>query len=268
MIYNPKRKNYLAQIPYIISQFIYEYDIVKANISILLYKGIISKNEFDYIASLPKGRRNYDLGIMQKDKEISKQLSNGLAEMRERFIVENNITDGELLSVKNDALYLINKEPLTTIFDGVEFIKKNVYNSYFYINKLEIYYYLDIVNDVEVIDIKGINDNNLVKHQYYFIELLCSVFESFQTRTIDYTIQLITDIHRKYISKELDIGFYRELNASSAFRITMKNNNAFLLDTIDSNNIEYLDVNYNLHIIRELFSIASVIYFNKGKTLR
>lgn len=265
LTYNPKYRNYLAPLPYLISHFIYEYDISKANISILLYKGIINKEEFNRIKKLPRDQRQIYVGYMQKDKKVSKALSEGLGEFRRKFLTDNNINDMELLSVKNDAIFLIDRIPTITIFDNIEFIKKNTYTSYFYLNKLEVYYYLDRINDREIIDIKGVNDANLLLHQGYFIEFLCSVFESIQIDTIENTIEIINNFHDKYINRKLPIGYYRELNADSEFRITMDNNQSYLLKMVDNSNIGYLNIMFNLNIIRELYAIVSNIYFSKRK---
>jgi hypothetical protein len=265
MNYDAKFKSYLAPIPYLISHFIYEYDISKANISVLLYKGIIDEKEFNFIKSLPREERQIYVGYMQKDKNIANILSDGVAEFRYKFITQNNVTDRELLSVKNDAIFLIDKIPVVTIFDNIEFVKKNVYNSYFNLNKLEVYYYLDQVRGMEIIDIKGVNDNKLFLHQDYFIQFLCSVFESIQTRTVKSTIELINSFHMQYINRQLPIEYYRELNADCCYRISKNNGESYLFQTISQDNYKYLDISFNLNIIRELYSIVSNVYFMTDK---
>lgn len=265
MNYDTKYKNYLAPIPYLISHYIYEYDISKANISVLLYKDIINEKEYNFIKSLSRDQRQVYVGIMQKNKDIANAISDGVAEFRYKFINENNITDIELLSVKNDAIFVIDKIPKITIFDNIEFMKKNIYTSYFNLNKLEVYYFLDQINNKEIIDIKGINDNKLLDHQNYFIEFLCSIFESIQTQPIENCISLINIFYKKYINMLLPIDFYRELNSDSGFRISRKDGQAYVLQTIDSANIKYLNISFNLNIIRELYSIVSNMYFSQNK---
>lgn len=265
MNYDAKYKSYLAPIPYLISHYIYEYDISKANISVLLYKGIIDEKEYKFIKSFSREQRQVYVGYMQKNKEIAQALSDGVAEFRYRFLTENNISDTELLSVKNDAIFLIDKVPAITIFDNIEFLKKNVYTSYFHLNGLEIYYFLDQINDKEIIDIKGINDDKLISHQEYFIEFLCSVFEAIQTKTLGDTIGIINSFHDAYIHRQLPVEFYRELNADCGYRISRKNGMAYLLETIDIENIDYLNISFNLNIVRELYSIVSNIYFSRKR---
>jgi hypothetical protein len=265
MEYDAKYKSYLSPIPYLISHYIYEYDISKANISVLRYKGIIDEKEYNFIKSFSREQRQVYVGYMQKNKDIANALSEGVAEFRYRFLTENNVTDTELLSVKNDAIFLIDKIPKVTVFDNVEFLRKNVYTSYFHLNDLEISYFLDQINDKEVIDIKGISDNKLALHQEYFIEFLCSVFEAIQTKTLDDTINLINSFHDMYIHRQLPVEFYRELNADCGYRISRKNGLAYLLETIDIENIDYLNITFNLNIIRQLYSIVSNIYFSRRR---
>ena len=64
------RKNYLLKVPYIFSSYIREYDISKANINILLAQGIINLDQYNYYVQLPKQDRQYQLGMLQKNKNI------------------------------------------------------------------------------------------------------------------------------------------------------------------------------------------------------
>lgn len=260
--YDAKYKNYLAPIKYLISHYIYEYDISKANVNVLYNKGIINEEERNVIMQYPRNQRQIYMGLMQRDPIKSKALSEGLAEYRYRFLTENNIENNQILSVKNDAIFLIDKTANITHFDDtIDFMLKNVYTSFYNLNKKEVYYSLDLINNKEVIDIKGIDDSLLPLHQDYMIMFLCTVFEAFQTKTIQETIGLIKGFYNKYISRSLDLGFYRELNESSKFRLSLKNGEQYLLETIDS--VEHINIIYNAQIIQSLFEIASTILFNK-----
>ena len=106
---------------------------------------------------------------MQKDKNVAQILNDGLAEYRQKFLETNQIPIQNLLSVKNDAMFLIDFVPQFTKFDNIEFVRKNIYTSFYHLGNLEIYYYLDSINDKEVIDIKGIDDKKLYLHEDYII---------------------------------------------------------------------------------------------------
>lgn len=260
MVYDPSVMNYSAPIPYLISRFIYEYDISKANINILFAKGILSKDEYEYIKTFPKQQRQIYIGYLQKDKDKAKALQEGLAEYRSLFLTANDIQDNELLSVKNDALFLIDKIPKVTKFGNVEFIQKNRYTSFFKFNRLEAYYFLNPVTEEETIDVKGINDNTLLLHQDYMIMFLCECFEYIQSKTIEEALQFITNFQKAYVSRTLPVGYYREFNSDSCYRISSKDG-YWLLDAVSDSELSYLDIGCNIEIIREVYSIMSNIYF-------
>ena len=266
MAYNDfHRKTYLAPVPYLINHFIYDYDIRKANLNIFYAKGMIDEETFNLISTtFDRDQREVYFGLLQKDKAVSDAYGDALAEYRERFITQNSIDDSHLLSVKNDAICTIDLPCQCTKFDnGVEFVLKNVYTSYFNINKLEMYYSLDQITGRELIDIKGINDKKLALHQGYMIDFLCNIFESIQTELIEDTLQFILDFQKKYINRELPLGFYRELNADSCYRVSGRDGMQSLWNTWNETDIGYLNIITNLNIIRNLYSIVSNIYFNR-----
>ena len=52
-----EKNSYVAPYEYLINATIREYDMEKANISILADEGLISKSQYDYYAALPKRQR-------------------------------------------------------------------------------------------------------------------------------------------------------------------------------------------------------------------
>ena len=78
--------SYVAPIDYLISRYIREYDISKANINILLYKGLISKSKYDYFYNLPNDRRKIEVGLLQRDNDkVREGLTKGFHELRHIF---------------------------------------------------------------------------------------------------------------------------------------------------------------------------------------
>lgn len=72
-----KRTLYTKKVRFIINE-IYEYDIAKANISILLQAGIIKQREYDMFSQMTKYQREVTLGYMQKTPIIREALKKGL----------------------------------------------------------------------------------------------------------------------------------------------------------------------------------------------
>ena len=71
-----KRTLYTKKVRFIINE-IYEYDIAKANISILLQAGIIKQREYDMFSQMTKYQREVTLGYMQKTPHIGEELKEG-----------------------------------------------------------------------------------------------------------------------------------------------------------------------------------------------
>ena len=249
--------HYLKNIKYIISRHIYEYDMSKSNISVLYAGGVISKHEYEYYYNLPKSIREKEIGIRRKDKEFDKILSDLTQQYRIKFIESNSIDDDRILSIKNDALFILDIEPSITKFDSVvEFVKKNSYTSYFNLNGMELYYNLDLINDIETIDVKGIRDDVLELHTDYFLNFLCTAFESFQSKPVNDTLKYLSWFYSVYMRRELDLGYYREFNSSSKYSLHSKSK-FYKFDIIDPIYKERLDISCNMNIIRELYGIAS-----------
>lgn len=255
------RDNYLTEQRYILSSIITEYDISKANINILYYKGGINKDEYNYANSLCRQDRQIYIGLKQKNHRIAQLLKEGFAEFRKAFILSNGFSEADIVSIKKDAIFVLNKKASITQFDNIHFIEKNVYNSYMNINRLEIYYGSNPVNDIETIDIKGISDENLKLHEDYMVALICTVLDCIQCGTIKEVYDVLMKIQKMYIDKKLPIGFYREFNPDSMYRISMRGTQ-YLMPEVMDNEKQFLNIACNYNIIQEIFKLISVIYFN------
>ena len=83
--------NYTKNINYIISNFIFEYDIRKANISILKLYGKISEAFYNQLLESKKEYRERTIGCMIRDNpDIGKILAMGIIEAKKDFM-EGNI---------------------------------------------------------------------------------------------------------------------------------------------------------------------------------
>lgn len=263
-----KRINYNSDVDYLISTYIREYDISKANINVLYKYGAISKSQYEKYYIMNKNAREISVGILLRDNpEFNKILQNGIIEAKRLFFETNNIQEEDVLAIKNDAVFVINKIPNVCIFDNIEFKLKNVYTSFYRLDNTELYYYFDIVTGAEKLDVKGINDEILLLHEPYFLEFLKVTFNSAQAYPIQDTIDIVTTFYNKYVRLELEAGYYREFNASSKFRLREISNyySSFAVDSISE--IEKKDINiiYNLNLLRQLHQIYSGLYFSRRR---
>ena len=117
--------NFTANISYLVNTYIYELDIQKSNINVLFLKGIIDQETYDKLYDAPRMVRQCYIGNLQKDIRVVKALQEGVKEARKALIETNAIQPHEVLSIKNDAVFLIGRLPQTTEFGMIKFIAKN-----------------------------------------------------------------------------------------------------------------------------------------------
>lgn len=257
-----KRMNYLLDIPYVTSSFITEYDLSKANISALKYERYLSDEDYSFLYSANKMYREIYIGNLEKgDKSITKIKQHGIEEARRLFFEANQLQDNEILSIKNDAIFVIGTKQLQTQFGIFDFKRKNTYSFFMSTkNRLEIYYYYDPVSGNEVFDVKGINDSVLLLHQDYMISFLCQIFYMIQTSTLEDTIRFYNEFYESFINRRLDIGYYREFNAGSKFRVISKHRD-FGFDYPDPSYLPIFSLDCNIQLLRDVYSVIADIYF-------
>lgn len=262
-----EKVDYTADISYLNNIFITEYDISKCNINILYTKGIIDKNTYDFLYHSKRMVRQTYVGKLQKDITIVKALQSGIIEAKKMLFETNGLNDRDILSIKNDAVFIINKQLLHTKFGLIEFLPKGVYTSFYKFRDLEIYYYYNNMNKDEYIDVKGISDANLVKHEGYFLQLLQDIFYSIQTSGPEVAIRMLKEYYNEYITKKLPIEHYRKFNADSTYHLLYHTTigTGFSADYLSQNNIEIVDISYNLSILLQLQKYIISMYFNKNK---
>lgn len=257
-------------IEYLINVYIREYDIRRAGPSALLVGGCIDQNYFKYLCNLPRQQRQIQTGLLIKQHpEFDKIRSSIIEESRKQFLDSNGFSESDILSIKNDAIYVIEKTPsFTSFYDNrIEFIPKNVYTSYYRYLRTEMYYFIDIVNQIERIDIKNIGDDKIARHSDFMLDFLLCLFDTAQNSSTADVIKLLQDMMTNYVSHNLPLGYYREFNARSEFKFNLSEFTdyyaAFLPDNTDLN---LLNIDYNLKLLRFFYSVFSNIYFanNKG----
>lgn len=266
------RRYYTAPINYLNSIYIREYDIRKADISIFLSRGVITQEEYNFYARIPGLARNINMGLLQQSRpELKEVLSKGIEEARRNFFEANDIQDYEVLSITNDAIWLINKIPSITSFGVVQFIPKSVYTSYYRLPKKfnkEFFYYLDKVRGEEYLTIKGMGDMAQSIHRPYMTDFLITLFNSIELYPIDDAISLIQTFYDKYIRRELDINYYRQYGGLGEYISNLRSpvlNNVFTFLALGQNDMDMVDISYNANMIMEFYKIVSSIYFNSRK---
>ena len=260
--------NYTADISYLTNIFITEYDISKCNINVLYTKGIIDKTTYDYLYKSERMVRQTFVGKLQRDNQtVVRVLKDGIIEAKKVFFEANDIQDRDVLSIKNDAVFLINKKPKVTKFGLIEFMPKGLYTSFFKFRGMEIYYYYNNMSKMEYIEVKGISEENLAKHEGYFLQLLKDVFYSIQINGPEVTLRMIKDFYMQYINKQLPIEYYRKFDVTSNYHYICNTiiNTGFEAEYVSENNKDLIDITYNLDILMQLQRYVISMYFNKNK---
>lgn len=127
---------------YIKNATIVEYDLKSAGFSVIKEKELLPADIIAKLEEMPKKERNIAIGKYQKEyPNLAGEIVHTLEEVRVAFVVHNGIEPQDILSIKKDAIFLINKVPNYLKFGKhFEFRPKDSFTSYMYLNDLEIYY--------------------------------------------------------------------------------------------------------------------------------
>lgn len=251
-----KKSLYTKKVKYIINE-IYEYDIAKANISILLQGGYITQREYNMYLQMSKKQREIAIGNLQKNPKFSKIINEGFEWSRKNLIEANGLTEDDIVSIKKDAFYVMKRLQYTT-FGNIEFTHRNSYHMYIYCRGIEIYYGMNELDDSgDVLDIKGINDSKLGLHSFYLSFISYILRQVVQGNIVNAIQELMTFIQR-YDKRELGIEYYREFNAESMYRI-----GRYGVMSIDNSYKNILTIENNQMFNRELFSILMSIQYGR-----
>lgn len=252
MLYD--RTMYLdSNIEYLTNVEIIEYDIKSAGFNIIRRFNLLDKDKIDYLESLGKKERQYQIGLYQRnDKTLAKKLNDGFRECRKMFFESNKIKNEEVLSIKKDAIFVM-RRCKSCEFDNIKFVEKNIYTSYYFLGGNELYY------NENTLDIKGIDDELLEKHRNYMLSFLSNIFYAMEASSLDYTIKTIVDFSNYYKNKALEIGYYRELNNKSLYRLKQNSDYHLFKDTLgllETGSLKDIDISYNyINYVVPLISI-------------
>lgn len=226
-------------IEYLINDSIIEYDIKSGGFNVCKKFKLLPPDKIEKLEGMNKKDRQIQLGWYQKwDKTLSKRMNEGFKECRRLFFEANHLKDEDTLSIKKDAIFTL-KECEYRVFGNIEFRPKNNYTSYYLLNDKEFYY------NRNTLDVKGISDENLLRHKEYMLNFLSNIFRCFENSSEDFIRKTLREFADYYKNRALEIGYYRELNEWSVFRIM----DEYLFDDniglVYTNEIGKIDIRYN-----------------------
>lgn len=257
--------NYTQDVSLLSSCDIYEYDIKKANISVLYNRGQISFSQYEYLYNQPNMSRKVLVGLMERENpNITREKQLGIEEAKKYLFESNNIEDYEIISIKNDAIF-VTRELTNTKYKNAEFTLRNHYNLFLRIFRLEIYYFWNPLTDEEKLDIKGIRDEVLEIQKDYMIDFFKEVLHTFLRYGAADTIVLLKKFYMEYINKTLDIRYYLDLATGEYKLNTPSIVYNYTSNVPDVNLLPIIDISNNAAILRELSKIFYIENFRRKK---
>ena len=266
---------YRSPIEFLINYSIEEWDIEKANISILRDAGYLDDTQYLNFKNMDKNKREVTIGCLIRDNpEVGDILKQGISNARLQFYSINTIDREQILYVDNDSITIIkpkthirnNMQKIVPISEHVRFRLKGLYTSYYRLGPLDMLYYSD--QAYENYRIKYGNHDKLgLQHGEWFLNLLLSAFHSAEVDHVADTLRMINYAYRRYIALDFASEYYREFNLTSKYRVfSTEFGSIYYTDFINPSDKPYLDISYNAELIRKLYKIYSKSYFETLNT--
>jgi len=215
-----------------------EWDIRSAGFSVLKFRKLLPEDELQKLEALDKHTRTVREGLLQRERpDFAEEIVNTLSQVRQAFVLLNHIPEDAILTIKKDAIFLINQNPtVTTIKDTFEFRKKGVYTSYLQLPGKKEFYYSARTDEL---DVKGISKEGVEKQQKYILNDIKKFLRSGEKVSSDVLFGLLKNYRSKYLNRELPLETYRELDSGS-FRL-----NKYLMDNCDESLRNEIDISQN-----------------------
>lgn len=245
---------YLADVEFLVATKIREYDLKSAGFNLTKEFKLLSKKKIEFLSTLDKKQRTIQIGLyMREDKEYNKALTAAFKKARKMFFKANDIKPEHVLSIKKDAIFLINKVASVQKFgDYIFFDTKNTYTSYHNINGFEFY------ANARTLDIKGISDEVIERyHRDYLVNFIHTCIKFIEKDQIKPLRRYLKKFVRDYKSLDLHVGYYRELTSKSEYSLDLPGSDCiYYLEEMNSDGIKYTNIGYNY--------INYILYFIKN----
>lgn len=233
---------------------IWEFDIRNAGLSVIKSFNLLPEKEILHIESLPKFESNIYVGKLRYNKEFSNNLSKYLRQTVSDFITINNILDEDILSIKNDAVFICsNTNPIKQqTINNIFFKLENIFTSYYNLNNIEFYY----KSDKNILISKGINETIFEDiNTKYFVDWLKLIFRLMESSNKKVLLKELKDFQYKYLNRLLPIHYYCEFKNDNMYRYNDYYAKNLEEDMKNKINIEYNYISYILPLIKIVVGI-------------
>lgn len=248
-----KKHNFLNKnIKYIKNNVITEYDMKEAGFNLLKRINTFNNEELVYLESLTKEKRTIAIGkYLKNHPNVNKILMEEFVKARKVFFELNNISDNEVLSIKKDAIFLINKKCAYTKIDNyIEFRPKHNYTTFINISNNEFYFN----SYTKELDVKGLPEESKKHHQDYLFKELKKflLLDSKGERKL--LIEELLYFKNDFVCNNLEDGYYFDIYKGS-YLINLFSSYIIGIDVSTPELRELFVVKNNLNFIIELISI-------------
>lgn len=239
-LYN--KTSYLNKdIQYLFNVSIKEYDLSSAGLNIIKEFKLVPDDIISKLEVMDKRSRNEEIGMMQRnDHTLRDNIEKGFIEARRRFFEANELKEEDILSIKKDAIFVIDKECVNNTFGYLNFRVKNHYLGYMYLNRVE-FYYTDRDNDL---DVKNLGEDFYRFHKDYMLDFIKDYFTMNIYSDYRILVKFFTDFIKLYRNRELDINYYRQLDSESYYTINIDGSQSKVID-LSEDDYNSVDITYN-----------------------
>ena len=265
-----EQSSYRSPYDWLINKKILEWDLKKANISILRQLDLLTNEDYNKYLEMPKLQREIEIGKLRKNRQIETAYQKGLVLAKQIFFEKNSINEENILYIDHDSITLVydwaDNRALNIngiISPYIEFRMKNSYTSFYRLVIADFLYYNTI--NQEYYRFKGMDERKIkIVHKDYFIDLLLSLAYSAQNDNILKTLEMIKNVYSMYCSRQMNINYYREFNGEARFKILNTPFNIYYAETIDNMQLNSIDISHNATILRLLYKIYMSEYFRQN----
>ena len=255
---------YQSSLKILTNTLITEYDIRKANVSIMEAYHLAPPEVIAKIRALPREERQRKVGLMERDdRHFKDALENAFTDIIQRFLKANELDiDVDVTDIRRDAVFVVAKPVnVTTFSNSIVFRPKETFHAMVKIGNFGFFFRTtDSRKDHVAVD--GFIGSNKPQE---VLERLKPGMISFLEEFVEVTERSNGDKRkvytwmkvfcRMYKARELDAEYYREFNRDASFRVPTGSGFS-LFNFISDDQIDQIDISFNyMNIIVPLLQI-------------
>ena len=258
--------NYNAPITALFDVGIYEYDISKANISVLADAGVISEDQYQTLLRSEREERQISIGLLQRqDPKVTAALHDGIKEARRKLFELLDIEDSNVLHINKDAVFIIKRmaDSIKMLSNCIKvgnhtvFTLRSHYNTYFRAGpSLHFYYDYDLMNNIHCYDIRGMSPASKELHSQGFINVLCDILKVQQMSGFAAAYESCRHWYELLSNPATNIDNKRRFDNASEFDLRYDSVfGTMRADYLSEDTADYVDPSYNLQILSSLANV-------------